>query len=308
MIKKSIFEDDLIRGMQNELFKQASDIDMQNLSSAVDYLNSAAQILEEAGMIEASNKIIDMLFKVATLNNKYAGWGDKSFPAMEVFMSHGLNPKDLAHLPTNPLIRAKVIKILRDLKYTDENIVKLLGIKNYFSLKQVDDILNNLREMLDGDILARAKINKLLRNANKNSIEIINLIGKNNFMTQNEIEDALHPTSVRSVEKLYRTQEPAIIGTPGQFIHMTDEQYIDPDELLATAMEKRPKDPTKISDRHTKGLTSEKMVNNLKHHGTVFNMADDGSFDILDADIDDNLTVSEDALTPIINDFEDEID
>ncbi len=35
------------------------------------------------------------------------------------------------------------------------------------------------------------------------------------------------------------------------------------------------------------------MVNNLKHHGTVFNMADDGA-DLLDADIgNEPLEVSE---------------
>lgn len=54
-----------------------------------------------------------------------------------------------------------------------------------------------------------------------------------------------------------------------------------------------PKDPTKVSDSHTKGLTPDKMVNNLKGHGTVFNMADDGA-DILNAEISDEpLEVSE---------------
>lgn len=37
-------------------------------------------------------------------------------------------------------------------------------------------------------------------------------------------------------------------------------------------------------DAPSKGLTSEKMLNNLKNHGTVFNMADDGA-DLLNADI-----------------------
>jgi len=39
----------------------------------------------------------------------------------------------------------------------------------------------------------------------------------------------------------------------------------------------KPKNPTRVSDSHTKGLTPEKMVANLKGHGTVFNMADDGA-------------------------------
>ena len=54
----------------------------------------------------------------------------------------------------------------------------------------------------------------------------------------------------------------------------------------------RPKDPRKISDRHTKGLTSEKAIQNLKEHGTMFNMAD-----VANAD---------DLFEMEINDFEDE--
>ena len=70
---------------------------------------------------------------------------------------------------------------------------------------------------------------------------------------------------------------------------------------------KKPKDPRHISDRHTKGLSSEKMVSNLKHHGTVFNMADDGKADdLLDLDMGDaGLQVSEDNETET---FEDERD
>lgn len=55
----------------------------------------------------------------------------------------------------------------------------------------------------------------------------------------------------------------------------------------------KPKNPTNVSDRHTKGLTSEKMVKNLSQHGTVFNLADDGN-DLLSADIvEEPLEVSE---------------
>lgn len=60
-----------------------------------------------------------------------------------------------------------------------------------------------------------------------------------------------------------------------------------------------------IKDSHVDGLTSEKMVNNLKNHGTVFNMADDGNDadGILDLDIN-NLEVSENSVEE--GDFEDE--
>ena len=50
--------------------------------------------------------------------------------------------------------------------------------------------------------------------------------------------------------------------------------------------QRKPKNPTKVHDPHSHGLTPEKMVENLKHHGIVFNMADDGKAnDLLDADI-----------------------
>lgn len=58
-------------------------------------------------------------------------------------------------------------------------------------------------------------------------------------------------------------------------------------------------------DMHTKGLTSEKMVKNLLHHGTEFNMADD-SEDLLNLEFGgEELTAEED---PEISDFEDEKD
>jgi hypothetical protein len=56
---------------------------------------------------------------------------------------------------------------------------------------------------------------------------------------------------------------------------------------------------TKVNDPHTKGLTPEKMVENLKHHGIVFNMADDKakSDDLLEADIgEDPLEVEENSF------------
>lgn len=59
---------------------------------------------------------------------------------------------------------------------------------------------------------------------------------------------------------------------------------------------------------HTKGLTSERMIENLKHHGTVFNLADDNSInDLLNAEIGEKeLEVSDkDAEGDL--DFEDEI-
>lgn len=64
------------------------------------------------------------------------------------------------------------------------------------------------------------------------------------------------------------------------------------DEQDAKGKPRKPKNPTHVSDKHTHGLTPDKMVDNLKNHGIVFNMADDGSADdLLNADV--NLEVHE---------------
>lgn len=240
MIKKSVFEDDLIKGMHCELIKQAHNVEVQNLSNAADYLNSAAQILEEIGMIEASDSVIDLLFKLADHKNPPSS---KKHPRYEV--THDVS----------------------------------LWMK-----------------MLAGDSIAKAKINATLRDAGKNDAEIIETIGFKNFMTEREVRKTLATPAIDIIPKSYRDPElePEII------------EKLEPYEFEIAANRKL-KNPTKISDRHTKKLTSEKMVNNLKHHGTVFNMTNDGCNDVLNADIDDNLVVSEDDLMQI-GDFEDEID
>lgn len=67
---------------------------------------------------------------------------------------------------------------------------------------------------------------------------------------------------------------------------------------------------SKVADQKTKGLTSEKMIKNLKDHGTVFNMADDNAADdLLNLEVgNEDLIVSEDEADPDLHDFEDEID
>lgn len=75
---------------------------------------------------------------------------------------------------------------------------------------------------------------------------------------------------------------------------------------LGPHQHKKPKNPLKIHDPHTKGLTPEKQVKNLLHHGTPFNMADDGKADdLLNLDIDDQaLEITEGPSDH--KDFEDE--
>lgn len=65
MIKKAVFEDDLINGMQRELQSYDKNQGMKNLVTAVDHLHSAMEILEESGLTAQANKILDILSKIA---------------------------------------------------------------------------------------------------------------------------------------------------------------------------------------------------------------------------------------------------
>ncbi len=66
MIKKSVFEADLISGMHKELIKKASDNDFEHLEKAVDYLNSAIDIFEDVGMTAQANQVLNILTKIAS--------------------------------------------------------------------------------------------------------------------------------------------------------------------------------------------------------------------------------------------------
>lgn len=64
MIKKSVFEDEIITGMHQQLIKQSKGIEVNNLSQAVDYLNSAAQIFEDLGMVKNADYVLLILSKL----------------------------------------------------------------------------------------------------------------------------------------------------------------------------------------------------------------------------------------------------
>jgi hypothetical protein len=76
--------------------------------------------------------------------------------------------------------------------------------------------------------------------------------------------------------------------------HHVPEKHISFESMLSDDQDAK-KSKKAPSDPHTKGLTPERMVENLKHHGIVFNMADDGKADdMLEADVlDEQLEVTE---------------
>jgi hypothetical protein len=65
MIKKSVFEDQLILGMQQQLISQEKIAYIEKLDKAIDYLNSAAEIFEANGFVSNSDQVIKVLEKIA---------------------------------------------------------------------------------------------------------------------------------------------------------------------------------------------------------------------------------------------------
>jgi len=66
MIKKSVFEDELIYGMQREMNSFSKKAGMNSLVKAAEHLHSALDILDEAGLTTQSNKVLAILQKLAT--------------------------------------------------------------------------------------------------------------------------------------------------------------------------------------------------------------------------------------------------
>jgi hypothetical protein len=67
MITKSIFEDEIIAGFQEELKKQAStkSAEVPNLVKAAENLHVVLEILENAGLTKQANQMLQLLEKIA---------------------------------------------------------------------------------------------------------------------------------------------------------------------------------------------------------------------------------------------------
>lgn len=186
MIKKSVFEEELIVGMQRELQAHDKKQGMENLVKAADYLHSAMDILEEAGLTVHADQILKILTKIA---------------------HDGLKP---------------------------------------------------------GDVI---EFESLMKEPAQSKEEKEELVFKNLLEDEDE-HDARE-------------------GKPRQ-----------------------PKNPLKVHDPHTSGLTSKKMVKNILEHGHPLNLTDDGKADdLLSADVggeEQELEVLEKNLMPEM-DFEDEV-
>jgi hypothetical protein len=191
-MKKSLFEDELMNGMQRELQSHAKKQGMNNLAKAVDYLQAAMEIFEESGMTKRADQVVKILGKIAHEGHSHI---DKLIEEEPLIPQGGAEPLDLKEFEPN----------------------------------KFDQMIQESLEPLEP--------------SGEGPLDI----------------ESFRPISLQERMKLKDTG-------------MADDN-------AAKGKPRKPKNPTKVSDKHTKGLTPERMLENLKHHCTEFNMADDGSAD-----------------------------
>lgn len=137
MIKKGVFENDLIAGMQTELQKQASD-KTPELAKAAECLHAALEILEAQGLETRADQVLQILQKIAA-NTKLRPVIE--MPAISKLMEAGLTQRDLQEFSRgSPIARAKLNLVLRHLGLSEHHIGKLLGPHNVMSEEEAKQI------------------------------------------------------------------------------------------------------------------------------------------------------------------------
>lgn len=217
MIKKSLFEEELIHGMQRELQSHEKKQGMASLVQAAEYLHSAAEIFEEAGMTEKADQVIRILGRIVLADKKKKEEEDSS-------------------------------------KADDNDI--------HHKSKHEKDFYEKMMEWIKNPATPVDPKNPQP--------------GEEIVLTP--VPPALRPGSEIKMQSL---MEPKELPKGDDLVFQSIAQELGlVDDNDAKGKPRKPKNPTNVSDRHTKGLTPEKMVENLKHHGTEFNMADDQNVDV----------------------------
>lgn len=272
MIKKSVFEDELIAGMQQELHVQYTEQTGSELVRAANCLRSAMEIFEEAGLQSKADALAHILVKIAEEVSRKSK-PVSQMPAMHLLMEKGLTQKDLVEFAKgSPIAKAKINHILRGLGHSDQEIGSFIGQHNVVPAEEAADLaprggLDKIWDMIQNPKLTRPQ-----------ELAPGDMIGMKSVLKDTVAQSADSADAKHKSKK--DTAHPHKFQTPST---------------------------SKINDPHIKNLTPDKMIANLKHHGTVFNMSDDGADEhLLDTEVADELEVS-DADSNLEMDFEDEI-
>lgn len=124
-------------GMQRELQPYEKKQGINNLVKAAEYLNSAIEILEDAGDTTKADQLLRILGKIA-MDTKV-----KSMPSLQAFLDHGVTPEDFKGLSQgDAFAKARVNTAFRKMGYTDREIASFIGPQNMMDEKESEKLLN----------------------------------------------------------------------------------------------------------------------------------------------------------------------
>jgi hypothetical protein len=168
-------------------------------------------------------------------------------PSIHKLMEAGLTQRDMHEFAKgNPIAKAKFNLVLRHLGYSDHQIGKFIGPTNVMSEADAKQVMDPNRSF--------GKIYDWMKNPAKP-------IDPNNPQPGEDISIKSLPMTGPGDTLRFESLKPKP-SKPGP----GDEAL----EFKSIAQKKR----SALTDHHTKSLTPEEEVENLKHHGTPFNMAD----------------------------------
>lgn len=187
-------------------------------------------------------------------------------------------------------LHARADEVLKLLQKLAKGPIKTANPKVH-SLKQLMDAgvsQRDLRDFARGEPRAVAKLNLVLRRLGMSEHEIVKFLGHGHMMSEEKAHETLNPNQPGSTLE-FESMGPATSGTMP--VGDVEPQIL---EFKSIAAPKKPGRPGRVNDPHVKGLTSKKEIENLKNHGTVFNMADDNCAVDISLPIEtDNLGVSD---------------
>lgn len=136
---KSLFENELMAGMEQELRKQASAA-KPRLVEAAECLHAALEIFEAKGMKARADQVLQILEKLAQSEKSKV---IEKMPSVKALMEAGLSQRDMHEFAKgNPIAKAKFNLILRKLGLSDLQIAKFLGPSNVMSEEDAKSVID----------------------------------------------------------------------------------------------------------------------------------------------------------------------
>jgi hypothetical protein len=278
--------------MDYELAKTANNHDFSNLNQAVDYLNSAIDVLENSGFTAHADALLNVLQKIASFEKSKALMQMPSLQFYQQTDALGFRIKGKSIFDILGSIqssqsegeRNKYKAILNDIVRSEGSKLRIAAILD----KNVEDLTEeDFRTILEDNYLTENKAGEYLFSL-PNLRKHLKFDVKDYFARKREEERkkqiGLDKTQKIETSPLFGKEE--ISGFLESKLPTPEVVAAARHYLNKLAKQRKPKNPTKTPDTYTKNLNSDKMIKNLKGHGTVFNMPDSNQADdLLDDDV-----------------------